>query len=98
MLSVDSVEGRHAGRYACVASNFAGTVEWASVLIVNGLWKLYCVRFVISSPNFPDGSAVFFQPLLDALHLFLVNVYIFNLTLLLCCWKSSTKNRTVHLR
>lgn len=36
VLNIDSVEGRHAGQFSCVASNLAGAVEWAAVLIVNG--------------------------------------------------------------
>lgn len=35
-LMIDSVNGRHAGEYTCVASNLAGSTTRSAVLAVNG--------------------------------------------------------------
>lgn len=36
VLSIESVRGRHAGNYSCVAENAAGTAEHTATLSVNG--------------------------------------------------------------
>lgn len=47
VLNIDSVEAGHAGRFSCVASNLAGAVEWASVLIVNGWCEIVIVMATV---------------------------------------------------
>lgn len=36
VLSIDAVQGRHAGNYTCEASNRAATVSYSAELLVNG--------------------------------------------------------------
>jgi len=36
VLSIDSVQARHAGNYSCRAKNHAAAVNYTTVLIVNG--------------------------------------------------------------
>lgn len=36
-LLIDSVSGKHAGNYTCIAENKAGKTQFSSELIVNGL-------------------------------------------------------------
>lgn len=38
-LNIDSLEAHHRGIYKCIATNKAGTTEYATELIVNGLSK-----------------------------------------------------------
>lgn len=38
VLSIDSVQARHAGRYSCRARNHAAAVNYTTELIVNGIW------------------------------------------------------------
>lgn len=38
MLSIDSVQARHAGKYSCRAKNHAAAVNYTTDLIVNGIW------------------------------------------------------------
>lgn len=40
-LLIESVAAKHAGNYTCIARNYAGITEFSSVLIVNGLWKIF---------------------------------------------------------
>lgn len=37
MLSIDSVQARHAGKYSCRAKNHAAAVNFTAELIVNGI-------------------------------------------------------------
>lgn len=37
VLTIESVNGRHAGNYTCLAKNSAGAVSYSANLIVNGL-------------------------------------------------------------
>lgn len=37
MLSIDSVQARHAGKYSCRAKNHAAAVNFTTELIVNGI-------------------------------------------------------------
>lgn len=37
MLTIESVNGRHAGNYTCRARNTAGAVAYSAILEVNGL-------------------------------------------------------------
>lgn len=39
VLNIDSVTGKHAGNYTCIASNEAASFSYTSELIVNGTWK-----------------------------------------------------------
>lgn len=49
MLSIDSVQARHAGRYSCRAKNHAAAVNYTTELIVNGIavhqYQNYSVQF-----------------------------------------------------
>lgn len=36
-MTIDSVNGRHAGNYTCQASNSAMTVNYTAVLVINGI-------------------------------------------------------------
>lgn len=38
LLSINSVEARHAGTYTCVAKNEAGKETYTSNLVVNGIF------------------------------------------------------------
>ncbi|XP_018054012.1 PREDICTED: Down syndrome cell adhesion molecule-like protein 1 homolog [Atta colombica] len=46
-LSIDGVSARHAGEYACSASNLAGSVSRSTTLIVNGTTLIPSARFPI---------------------------------------------------
>lgn len=46
VLNIDSVTGKHAGRYVCEASNEASSVNYTSELIVNGKQMRCCHSFV----------------------------------------------------
>lgn len=39
-MTIDSVNGRHAGNYTCQASNSAATINYTAVLVVNGIAAL----------------------------------------------------------
>jgi len=49
MLSIDSVQARHAGKYSCRAKNHAAAVNYTTELIVNGtliwLFSFLVLRF-----------------------------------------------------
>lgn len=47
VLTIDSVNGNHAGNFTCQASNLAASVNFTSGLIVNGIFF-----FFISKKNF----------------------------------------------
>lgn len=36
MLTIDNVNGQHAGNYSCIAKNMAASVTYSAELIVNG--------------------------------------------------------------
>lgn len=36
VLTIESVNGRHAGNYTCRAKNFAGSNTYSAMLVVNG--------------------------------------------------------------
>lgn len=38
VLTIDSVNGNHAGNYTCQVKNKADTVNFTATLIVNGIW------------------------------------------------------------
>lgn len=44
-LSIDGVSARHAGEYACSASNLAGSVSRSTTLTVNGTILIPVARF-----------------------------------------------------
>ena len=39
MLTIESVNAKHAGEYTCVASNDAGSTSRSAILDVNGTWN-----------------------------------------------------------
>lgn len=40
VLTIDSVTGKHAGNFTCLASNLASLVNFTAALIVNGIFQL----------------------------------------------------------
>lgn len=48
VLNIDSVTGKHAGRYTCSAQNQAASVNYTSELIVNGTKKQLVLQLVKS--------------------------------------------------
>lgn len=52
-LSIDSVQAEHAGEFACVAKNPAGTATYSAVLHVNGIYKSFFVLPYSTSSNNP---------------------------------------------
>lgn len=52
-MTIDSVNGRHAGNYTCQASNSAATVNYTAVLIVNGIWVWQNIFLIFFCSKFP---------------------------------------------
>lgn len=51
VMTIESVNGRHAGNYTCQASNFAATVNYTAVLVINGtttksISKVVLINFI----------------------------------------------------
>lgn len=44
-LTIENVQGYHAGRYTCTVKNKAGTVEYSADLNVNGSLKMFSLLF-----------------------------------------------------
>lgn len=49
MLTIDSVQARHAGRYTCRASNRAASVNSTATLVVNGSLFKSVLKFNLNS-------------------------------------------------
>ncbi|KAL7736494.1 hypothetical protein ACLKA6_019693 [Drosophila palustris] len=58
MLSIDSVQARHAGRYSCRARNHAAAVNYTTELIVNVAPKIAHFDFGETPVNFEDSVSV----------------------------------------
>lgn len=62
-LTIDSVNGKHAGNYTCEASNMAGVDRYSSALIVNGTSVMINEGFHVA--NIKICSSISFFPLFN---------------------------------
>lgn len=60
-LSIESVMGRHNGKYTCIASNSAGIVKHSADLIVNGSNKCILIIDLCSCIYIPVSFYISFQ-------------------------------------